>query len=216
MAWARSYGGFDAAALQTATTMAMDVGVAGFLGDSDTPQQYVSLHAAGVPPGQSLLWDVELDDVSDARWAEVPFSRDTIVVVNDLDDGGLDPLWAKVKATVARGRRALVLMRNDQRKTSKELRIGLGRGAPRGSKERLGLDLSTGEIMLGGASSVPSALIDDMPEFVIELCEEIMGSAAPRRAGHPHAAALAAAAVAVATALVTRTSCAAPGVAART
>ena len=56
--------------------MAMKVR-AGYLGKSGAPQRYVSLHAAGVPPEQSSLWDAELDDMGHARWAEQPFSRDT-------------------------------------------------------------------------------------------------------------------------------------------
>ena len=49
--------------------MAMEVR-AGYLGKSGAPQRYVSLHAAGVPPEQSSLWDAELDDMGHARWAE--------------------------------------------------------------------------------------------------------------------------------------------------
>ena len=43
--------------------MAMEVR-AGYLGKSGAPQRYVSLHAAGVPPEQSSLWDAELDDMA--------------------------------------------------------------------------------------------------------------------------------------------------------
>ena len=46
--------------------MAMEVR-AGYLGKSGAPQRYVSLHAAGVPPEQSSLWDAELDDMHGAR-----------------------------------------------------------------------------------------------------------------------------------------------------